>query len=329
MLLDPRLRRPAAGGEAGDRGHHQLTTPARRRVVVAGGAGFLGSFVADALSDAGHDVVVFDRLASPYLRPEQHGIVGDILDERLVESAVAGADVVYNYAGIGDISVAASRPVDTVRVNVLGNTILLDAARRAGVRRFVFASTLYVYSEMGSFYRSSKQACELMVRDYQKAFDLPFTILRYGSLYGPRANDGNFIFTVLRQALTEGRIVREGDGEELREYIHVWDAAQSSVDVLAPEFENASIIITGQQPVRVRDLLTMIKEMLGNRVTIEYRPPDHERGTSATDWHYQMTPYSYQPRIARRLTKTTYLDLGQGLLDLIEHVARSVEAPSP
>jgi UDP-glucose 4-epimerase len=306
-----------------------LTAPAQWRVVVAGGAGFLGSFVADALSDGGHDVVVFDRLASPYLRPEQHGIVGDILDERLVETAVAGADVVYNYAGIGDISEAASRPVDAVRVNVLGNTILLDAARRAGVKRFVFASTLYVYSEMGSFYRSSKQACELMVRDYQKAFGLPFTILRYGSLYGPRANAGNFILTVLKQALTEGRIVREGDGEELREYIHVWDAAQSSIDVLAPEFENASIIITGQQPVRVRDLLTMIKEMLGNRVTIEYRPPDHARGSSATDWHYQMTPYSYQPRIARRLTKATYLDLGQGLLDLIEHVARSVEAPSP
>lgn len=297
------------------------------RTVVCGGAGFLGSFVADALTDAGHDVVVFDRRPSPFLRPGQHGVVGDILDGPLVGKTLAGADVVYNYAGIGDIAEATAQPVETVRVNVLGNTVLLEAARVAGVKRFVFASTLYVYSEMGSFYRSSKQACELMVHDYQKAFGLPFTILRYGSLYGPRATESNFIYSILKQALVDGRIVREGDGEEVREYIHVWDAAQSSVDVLAPEFENASIIITGQQQVRVRDLLTMIREMLGDRITIEYRSPDHERG-AASDWHYQMTPYSYQPRIARRLTKTTYLDLGQGLLDLLDHVAQSVQAPS-
>lgn len=304
-----------------------MITPARRRVVVFGGAGFLGSFVADALSDAGHEVVVFDRRPSAFLRAGQHEVIGDILDGDQVAEAMAGAHVVYNYAGIGDIAEAAAQPVDTVRTNVLGNTILLEAARQAGVMRFVFASTLYVYSEMGSFYRSGKQACELLVHDYQKAFGLPFTILRYGSLYGPRATETNFIYSILKQALTDGRIVREGDGEELREYIHVWDAAQSSVDVLAPEFENASIIITGQQPVRVRDLLTMIREMLGNRVTIEYRPPSHERGTSATDWHYHMTPYSYQPRIARRLTKMTYLDLGQGLLDLLEHVAHGIPAP--
>ena len=294
----------------------------RGRVVVFGGAGFLGSFVADALSDAGHDVVVFDRRPSPYLRAGQREVVGDILDASLVADTVGGADVVYNYAGIGDISEAASRPVDTVRINVLGNTILLDAARQANVKRFVFASTLYVYSEMGSFYRSGKQACELIIQDYQKAFGLPYTILRYGSLYGPRATETNFIYSVLKQALTDGRIVRYGDGEEVREYIHVWDAAQSSVDILARDFENASIIITGQQAVRVRDLLTMVSEMLGNRIAVEYRALEHERGAEATDWHYHMTPYSYQPRIARRLTKTTYLDLGQGLLDLIEQVAR-------
>jgi UDP-glucose 4-epimerase len=293
------------------------------RITVFGGAGFLGSFVADALTDAGHDVAVFDLHPSPYLRPTQQGIVGDILDERVVAAAVAGADVVYNYAAIGDIAEANARPIDTIRVNVLGNTIVLDAARVAGVKRFVFASTLYVYSEMGGFYRSGKQACELIIHDYEKAYGLPFTVLRYGSLYGPRATESNWIHSVLKQALTEGRIVRYGDGEEVREYIHVWDAAQSSVDILAPEFENANIIITGQQAVRVRDLLTMIREMLGNRVSIEYRPLEGPEGQAANASHYHMTPYSYQPKIARRLTKATYLDLGQGLLDLIEQVAHS------
>ena len=74
--------------------------------------------------------------------------------------------------------------------------------------------------------------------------------------------------------------------------------------------------------MRVKDLLTMVREMLGNRITIEYRAPmESETGHHL---HYQITPYSYQPRSARRLTKSTYLDLGQGLLDLIEHLGRSM-----
>jgi UDP-glucose 4-epimerase len=295
------------------------TTDAGRRAVVFGGAGFVGSFVADALTEAGYEVTVFDRVASPYLQANQNGVVGDLLDEGLVSETVQGADVVYNYAAIGDLGDAMGQPVQTVRVNVLGHTIVLEAARQAGVRRVVLASSLYVYSDRGSFYRSTKQACELLTQDYQQAFGLPYTIVRYGSLYGPRATEANFIQSVLKQALTEKRIVRYGDGDELREYIHVWDAAQSSVDLLAPEFANTSVIVTGQQPIRVRDLLTMINEMLGHQVAIEYREPDHPND-EARNWHYRITPYAYRPAIARRLTKSSYLDLGQGLLDLLQQI---------
>lgn len=292
------------------------------RAVVFGGAGFLGSFVAEALSDAGHSVVVFDQNESPYLRPGQIGVVGDILDEATVVRAVDGVDVVYNYAGIADIAAANADPLKTIRVNVLGNTVLLEACRRAAVRRFVFASTVYVYSQAGAFYRSGKRACELIIDDYQKAFGLSYTILRYGSLYGPRANSTNWIYAVLEEALTQGHIVRYGDGEEIREYIHVWDAARSSVDILAPEFENANVIISGQQTVRVKDLLTMIREMLGGQVSVEYRAQEDAASPQTPGLHYQVTPYSFQPRIARRLVRTSYLDLGQGLLELMNQIYR-------
>jgi UDP-glucose 4-epimerase len=290
------------------------------RVVVFGGAGFLGSFVADALSEAGHRVVVFDRVASSHLRSGQEGIVGDILDAAAVGDAVAGADVIYNYAGIADIAEASREPLETVRVNILGNTILLEAARRAAVKRFVFASTLYVYSSAGAFYRCTKQASELIIEDYQKSFGLSYTILRYGSLYGPRAGETNWIWRMLNEAIGDGHVRRLGDGEEVREYIHVWDAARSSVDALAPEFENAHVIISGQQPTRVRDLLAMVRAMLGGKMTIEYLPID---ATSATvNHHYDVSPYTFNPRIARRITRSSYVDLGQGLLDLMEQVHR-------
>jgi UDP-glucose 4-epimerase len=290
------------------------------RAVVFGGAGFLGSFVADALSAAGHDAVVYDAVPSPYLQTNQEGIVGDILDEAKVREVVSGSDVIYNYAGIADIQAASLNPLETIRINTLGNTVILEASRLAGIRRFVFASTLYVYSQAGAFYRSSKQACELIIEDYQKTFGLPYTILRYGSLYGPRANQTNWIYSILRQCITESKIVRFGDGEEIREYIHVWDAAQSSVDILAPEFENANVIVTGQQTLRIKDLLRMISEMMGNRVALEYRASVEDPSTTIPDLHYQITPYHFNPKVARKLVRNTYIDLGQGLLDLINQV---------
>ena len=126
------------------------------RSAAFGGSGFLGSCVADALTNAGHDVIVFDCNESPYLRSDQEMIVGSILDKEIVEDAVKDCDVVYNFAGIADLDVAALRPVESVEVNILGNTIVLEACRKVDVKRFVFASSLYVYSKAGSFYRSTK-----------------------------------------------------------------------------------------------------------------------------------------------------------------------------
>jgi len=283
------------------------------KVVVFGGSGFLGSHVADALTSEGHDVTIFDLKPSPYLQDKQKMIIGNITDKKAVEKAVKGCDVVYNFAGIADIGEAKEKPVETVEINILGNTIILDACRKHKIKRFVFASTLYVYSEAGSFYRSSKQACELIIENYNKVFGLPFTILRYGSLYGPRADEKNWIYSILKQALTEGKITRYGDGEEVREYIHVGDAARISVDILSKEFENQYAIISSHQQIKIKDLLMMVKEMLGNKIKIEYLP-------STSDLHYEVTPYSFNPKIAKKIISKYYLDMGQGMLHMLREI---------
>lgn len=290
------------------------------RVTVFGGAGFLGSHVADALTAAGHDVVVFDVKDSPYLQMSQRKVVGDILDLDEVSKAVQGCAVVYNFAGLSDIEEANARPLDTVRANILGNAVVLEASRREKVRRFVFASSLYVYGSGGGFYRSSKQASELLVENYREAYQLPYTILRYGSLYGERADGRNWVRSILLQALKEGYIVRYGDGEEIREYIHVRDAARYSVAALDPEYENQSVVISGLQAIKIKDLLRMVQEIMGGRVQIEYRSPEDQRATGSSQLHYSLTPYSFSPRIARKLVGKDYLDLGQGLLALLEQI---------
>ena len=283
------------------------------KVVVFGGSGFLGSHVADELTRRGYETTIYDLRYSPYLQKDQKMVVGDILDEEKVNEVIRDKDIVYHFAGVADIDECAANPVKTIKNNILGTLILLEACKNHKIKRFVFASTLYVYSKAGSFYRSSKHACELIIENYNETYGLPFTILRYSSLYGPRSNEKNWIYRILKQAITEGKITRHGDGEELREYIHVQDAAKCSVDILNPEFENQYVIITGAQPMKVKDVMMMIKEMLNNKIKLEFLPP------KATH-HYEITPYSFNPKLAKRIVSQTYIDLGQGILDLLEKI---------
>jgi UDP-glucose 4-epimerase len=284
-----------------------------KNALVIGGSGFLGSHVADELTAAGHRVRIYDRIPSPWLRDGQEMVVGDVLDVASLAAAVSGSEIVYNFAALADLNQALDKPIDTVRINVLGNANVLEACRAGGVKRFVYASTVYVYSREGGFYRCSKQAAEHYVEEYRRAFGLDYTILRYGSLYGPRADESNGLYRIVRNALESGVLRYEGSPDALREYIHVEDAAKASVAALGEEFCNQSVVLTGQEPMRVHDLLEMLAEILGLSGAVEFVEGDQPG-------HYVRTPYAYQPKLGRKYVPPMHVDLGQGLLQLIENV---------
>lgn len=288
------------------------------KVLVIGGSGFIGSHVADALSDSGHEVTIFDVRPSHYLRDDQRFEEGSTLDRDHVEAVISGKQIVYNFAGIPHLDVGLNHPIETVEQNILGTVVTLEAARRAGIQRYVYASSIYVYSQGGSFYRCSKQAAELYIDEYQRLHGVNYTILRYGTIYGPRADDHNSIRRYLRQALRDRRIVISGTGDEVREYIHVKDAARSSVHILSEEFKNEHVVITGHHPMQYKELLTMIREIVGRDVEIEFQPADPNDSKHGTSGHFFVTPYNFRPRIAKKLVNNPYLDMGQGLLDCLE-----------
>jgi UDP-glucose 4-epimerase len=289
------------------------------RIIVTGGSGFLGSYIADALSAAGHETVIFDLARSRWLQADQRMVIGSVLDPEAVARAVRGCDAIYHLAAMADISEAIERPREAVELNIIGTVNVLEAARAHGVGRFVFASSIYVYSNQGSFYRTTKQACENLVHDYHERFGLDFTVLRFGSLYGPRAEKSNGVFQLLSQALTQRRIDHYGTGDEVREYIHVLDAAAMSIDVLAPEFANQFIHLTGRERMTSRDMLKMISEILGGDIELNFQ------ATSPVG-HYVQTPYNYTPKLGRRLIRETYIDLGLGLLDCLQHLDQGSDA---
>lgn len=286
-------------------------------VTVFGGAGFLGSHVCDKLTEAGHSVTIFDIHDSPWKRDGQKMMEGNVLDRESVDRAIKGADVVYNFAGIADIGEANTDIVRTTQLNVLGNSHILDACVRNKVKRFVFASTLYVYSKDGGFYRCSKQACELFIEHCQATYGQEYTILRYGSLYGPRSDSRNAIYRFVREALEHRKIEYFGHPTALREYVHVEDAAQSSLDILDPEFINQNVVISGNQPMQVGDLLRMLSEMLGGGIEFEFLPKDQTG-------HYEITPYSFSPKIGKKLVPRMNIDLGQGILKVAEEIHREL-----
>ena len=266
----------------------------------------------------GYEVTIYDLVRSPYLQPGQKMIIGNILDVEHVEKITSKCDVVYNLAGISDIDECINKPIDVINYNILGNTNILEAARKNNIYRFVFASSVYVYSQAGSFYRISKQACESYIECYNSIYGLPYTILRYGSLYGERADDRNSIYKIIKGAITTGKIEHYGDGEELREYIHGIDAAELSVEILKEEYKNQHLILTGSQPIKYKVLLEMIREIIGQKIDIVYL---QQSGNN----HYKITPYSFNPKVGRKLTKNPFVDMGQGLLSCMAEVYENMQ----
>jgi len=278
--------------------------------LVTGGAGFLGSHVADALTKAGYRTIVFDRRPSPYLCADQEMLVGDINDRDAIEAAVRGVDYVFHLGAIADIQDCADDPVGAARANVVGTVNLLEAARRHGVKRFVFSSSAYIYSRHGGFYRASKQAAEAFVQTFAEAGGPAFTVMRYGSLYGRRARAENRINRMISEAMTKGVIDFPGHGEATRDFINVLDAARMSVSILDPKYTNKFVLVTGYERFRVRDVAAMIREILDRDIKINFaegEPPGH----------YLMTPFTFKPEMAEKLVASEFIEFGHGLLDCI------------
>jgi UDP-glucose 4-epimerase len=285
------------------------------KITVLGGSGFVGSHVADKLTEAGHKVIIYDLKKSKYLKKNQEMVIGDILNKKLLEKAISKSDIVYNFAAIADIDQSISLPIETAKINILGELNVLELCKKYSVKRHVFASTIYVYSLSGNFYRCSKQSAESFIEEYNKLHNLNYTILRFGSLYGPRSDKTNGIYKIIKESLKKKKMIYEGNKKAIREYIHVEDAADSSVKILEPKYKNKNLILTGQRPKRVYDVMKTIAKILGLNKKFQFK-------NISTSGHYIRTPYTYVPKIAKKFSQKTQIDLGKGLLKLIEEIKK-------
>ena len=286
----------------------------KSKVLVIGGSGFIGSHVADNLSTLNYKTYIYDLKPSKWLKSDQEFISAKNVDYNSLEKIISKIDVIYYFAGISDIKEAKIDPLQTLNSNVINLVKFLEIIKNFKSKRFVYASTMYVHSDKGSFYSASKKSAEIFINTYAEEYGIEYTLLRYGSIYGPRSQGWNGIKKFARQILRDDVFEYGGDGSEMREYIHVTDAARLSVEILKKKYINSALTITGQQLFNVDQLASILFEIAGKKKKVKFN------SLSDKNDHYGKTPYRLDFKKSMKLVPTEFVDLGQGLLEVMEEV---------
>jgi UDP-glucose 4-epimerase len=261
-----------------------MATLGRMRVVVTGGSGFIGSHVVDRLLAAGHRPLIFDARRSSY-HPAVDSVAADLADLDALCGALREADAVIHLAAAADVNEVVADPLDAERRNARGTAHVLEAARRCGVARVVYASTIWAYSDTPAerhhealalfppahFYTATKLAGELYCHSYAELFGVEFTILRFGIPYGPRARPAAVIPALVARALAGEPLTISGDGSQSRRFVYVEDLADGVVRALAPVAANRTYNLVGHDDVTIREVAETIVEEIGD-VELRYTP---------------------------------------------------------
>lgn len=259
------------------------------RVLVTGGSGFIGSHVVDRLLQHGIHPIIFDQVRSLY-HTNTESFIGSILDVETLRIAMSGVHACIHLAAIADVKAVFEDPSYAETVNTRGTLCVLEASRRAKLKRVVYGSTTWVYSDCTEpqvdeespiappthLYTATKIASEYYCRSYSKLYGLDQTILRFGIPYGPRAREGAVIPIFVRKALSGEPLTIAGDGAQFRQFIYVEDLAEGVVLSLRPAAANRLYNLDGREKISIRQIAETIQGLVGNVqiVTTPGRPGD-------------------------------------------------------
>ncbi|MEK7767410.1 MAG: NAD-dependent epimerase/dehydratase family protein, partial [bacterium] len=253
------------------------------KILVTGGAGFIGSHVADAYVAAGHQVSVLDSLVTGRRENVNSKATLHVHDIQSPEAAALVArerfDLINHHAAQASVPVSVKDPLLDARVNILGLLNLLQAAASSGVKKVVFAQsggTVYgptdrlpaeetLPFDAASPYGVSKVASELYLRVYAREHGMKFTALRYANVYGPRQDphgESGVVAIFSERMLAGGKVVVFGDGEYLRDYVYVGDVVRANVLALE-KGDNEGINIGTGKRTSTNELFRTIKALTG------------------------------------------------------------------
>ena len=287
-----------------------------KKILILGSSGFLGSHLVKFLLK-NNEVVQFDMNPPPQKIADSEFIKGSILDKTLVTSAMKDVDIVYHFAAMTDIDIVNESPAQAIEVNIAGTSNVLEACVQERIERFIFSSSVYVYSEFGGVYKSTKQACELLIEDYNKMHDLGYTILQLGSVYGPGAKQINLISRLINEALSLKEIHHYGTGEEVRQYIYVKDVVQAAATSIDNNYKNKKIILLGNERIIISELMDKIIFYTDSNIQKVFHNDQY-------GIHYKLSPFHTNPDGAVSLKIEIPVLLNSGLKKTINAIIKEL-----
>ncbi|WP_394823628.1 SDR family oxidoreductase [Pendulispora albinea] len=309
--------------------------------LVTGGAGFIGSHIAEHLVAAGHRVRVFDNFSAGK-RANLSGIAGgqlevieaDVRDAPRLEYHMAGCDVVFHQAAVVSVPYSVEHPQETHDVNLQGTMNVLFAAKRQGVKRIVFAGSAAVYGEDPELpkretmrespispYGVEKLASELYLRTYEKLHGVESVTLRYFNVFGPRQDPrspySGVISILVDRALRNEAPTLFGDGNQSRDFVFVRDVVQANLlAATVPGVSGRVYNVGGGRRTTLNELVAMLGRVVGRTITPHHGPPRAgDIRDSLADIGRARTELGYEPRVT----------VEEGLAELVAHVQSTRE----
>lgn len=265
------------------------------KILVTGGAGFIGSHLVRRLMANGDDVVVIDNLSSGLsenLPNEVRLIVMDVQDDALLELFQKERfDAVVHLAGQTMVDVSIEKPDHDAMENIIGGIKILEACRQTNVKRVIFSSSAAVYGDVSeddlpvresqalapmSFYGLSKLTMEKYLELYKKTYGLDYVILRFSNVFGERQGDGGEggVISIFAKCLAEGKpITIFGDGEQTRDFIYAGDVASGIDAALRTDSVNTVYNLSTRTEISIRQLVTYLSSVAEKKIVPKYGPP--------------------------------------------------------
>ncbi len=303
------------------------------KILVTGGAGFIGSHIVDRLLKEGCEVTVIDNLSTGLMeniahhqnRNDFHFIKGDIRDAALVKRIVEDVDAVFHEAALVSVPRSIENPLLTNEINVTGTLNLLEACRHADVKRFIYASSTAIYGETETLplhemltpqpispYAVSKLAAENYVKIYHKVYGLNTVCLRYFNVYGPRQTWGPYsgVITIFINRLLKNEVpIIHGDGEQTRDFVNIQDVVAVNMLGLAKKTAIGEVLnVATGTPTAINQLLETLQQIMKTNLK-----PIYEESRSGDIKH----SYADMTRVRRLLQFDPKISLKNGLAELV------------
>jgi UDP-glucose 4-epimerase len=306
------------------------------KALVTGGAGFIGSNVARLLAEDGYDVVALDNLSTGY-RQNLEGlkrvrlVEADVRDSSAVEHAMDGAEVIFHLAASVGNTRSIEDPLYDSEVNVLGTLRVLEAARRARVRKVVCSSSAAIFGELKHLpiredhpcepdtpYGVSKLAEEKHCLAYAKLYELEAVCLRYFNVYGRNQRYdayGNVIPIFAHLILRNESLTIFGDGEQTRDFVNVDDVARANLYAARAAGVSGAFNIASGEAVTINHLVELLQNVVGRKLSVKYAPP--RKGDvlhSRADVTAAQAAFDYNAGVSLADGLTQYMAWAEGVL---------------